>query len=133
MEFSAKQIAEILEGSVEGNEEVKVNTLSKIEEGTAGSLTFLANPKYKKFIYTTKASICIVNKDFVPEHEIGCTLVKVQDAYGAFAKLLEAYQQIREQKSGVSDKASIAKSAKIGENVSKDSTLSYSNVNSYSC
>ncbi len=94
MEFTAQQIAELLKGTVEGNPEAKVNKLSKIEEGDEGSLTFLANPKYTPYIYNTNASIVIVNKNFVAENKINSTLVRVEDAYSAFAQLLEAYNQI---------------------------------------
>ena len=84
MKFKAEQIAGILEGEVIGNADTEVSKLSKIEEGTEGSLTFLANPKYTQYIYTTKASITIVNNDFVPENDISTTLIKVDDAYKSF-------------------------------------------------
>ncbi|HOY49511.1 MAG TPA: LpxD N-terminal domain-containing protein, partial [Flavobacteriales bacterium] len=80
MEFTAQQIADLLQGRVEGDPEVRVNRLSKIEEGEPGSLTFLANPKYEEFIYSTKASLVIVNDSFVPDRAIGTNLVKVKDA-----------------------------------------------------
>jgi len=118
MEFSAGQIAQFLNGEVIGNPEVKVSGLSKIEHGEQGTLSFLANPKYTEFIYTTKASIVIVNATFIPEHEIAATLVKVEDAYGAFAKLLEIYDQYRKSSLvGISSLAFIHPTAKIGENV----------------
>ena len=110
MEFTAKQIAEILNGTVEGNPDVKVNNLSKIEEGKQATLSFLANPKYTNYIYTTKASIVIVNNDFVPEKEISTTLIRVEDAYQAFAKLLDTYNQIKLNKTGISEKAHISES-----------------------
>src|SRR5258705_6078697 len=81
MEFTAKQISELLRGTIEGNEQVKVNKLSKIEEGEPGSLSFLANPKYTSFIYNTRASLVIVNRDFVPEQTVSATLVRVDNAY----------------------------------------------------
>ena len=84
MKFTATQIAGILEGDIVGNPDVEVSKLSKIEEGVKGSLTFLANPKYKPFIYSTKASITIVNKDFVVEDTITSTLIMVDDAYKSF-------------------------------------------------
>ena len=93
MEFTARQISDLLHGKVEGNEDVKVGSLSKIEEGTPGSLSFLANPKYSSFIYSTKASVVIVNADFVPEQAVSATLVRVENAYQAFVKLLELYNQ----------------------------------------
>jgi len=115
MEFTTQKIAELLKGEVEGNQDVKLNKLSKIEEGEEGSLSFLANPKYKKFIYSTQASAVIVAKTFKPEKPINTTLIKVDDPYTAFAQLLEFYNQIKLNKTGVSKMASIADSAKIGK------------------
>ena len=89
MKFTAKQIADILEGDIVGNPDVEVSKLSKIEEGELGSLTFLSNPKYNQYIYDTNASIAIVNKSFEPEKEISTTLIKVENAYKSFSKLLE--------------------------------------------
>jgi len=117
MEFSARQITDVLAGSVEGNPEVKISRLAKIEDAEAGSLSFLANPKYTPFIYTTRASIVIVNEDFVPEHPVNATLIRVKDAYSAFARLLELYNQIKNEKKGVSSLAFISPSAKIGQDV----------------
>lgn len=118
MEFSAKQIAELLGGQVVGDENVKVHTLAKIEEASSGSLTFLANPKYTEFIYSTGASLAIVSKDFVPEKTLpaGLSLVRVEDAYQSFAKLLEVYNQIRNNKTGIEANSFIHQSARIGEN-----------------
>ena len=81
MKFTAKQIAGILNGSIEGNPDVEVHQLSKIEEGIEGSLTFLANKKYTPFIYETDASIVIVNQDLVLENKVQSTLIRVPDAY----------------------------------------------------
>tara|TARA_B110000967_G_scaffold169405_1_gene178846 strand:- start:155 stop:1177 length:1023 start_codon:yes stop_codon:yes gene_type:complete len=117
MKFTATQIAEILNGEVFGNADVEVHTLSKIEEAAQGSLTFLANPKYTPFIYTTQASITIVGQDFVPENTIETTLIKVKDAYGAFSKLLEYYNHIKNNKSGVESPIFIADSSTYGEGV----------------
>ena len=117
MEFSAKQIAEILKGTVEGDENAKVSTLSKIEEGKLGSLSFLANPQYTPYIYTTEATIVIVNQDFVAEKPISATLLRVENAYNSFATLLDFYNQYRNQKSGIDAKAIIAESATIGTDV----------------
>jgi len=117
MEFTAKQLAGILSGTIDGNPETKVHKLAKIEEGVPGSLTFLANPKYTHYIYSTEASIVIVSKDFIPEKEIDCTLIRVEDAYSAFATLLDAYNQIRQDKKGISEKASIAENSNIGKDV----------------
>ena len=96
MEFSAGQIAQFLNGEVFGNPDVTVSGLSKIEHGEKGTLSFLANPKYTEFLYTTDASIVIINNSFVPEHKVKATLVKVEDAYSAFARLLEIYDQYRQ-------------------------------------
>ncbi|MFD1162208.1 UDP-3-O-(3-hydroxymyristoyl)glucosamine N-acyltransferase [Hwangdonia seohaensis] len=117
MKFTAQQIADILEGEVVGNPDVEVSRLSKIEEGTEGSLTFLANPKYTSYIYSTKASIAIVNKVFDPEVEINATLIKVDDAYKSFSKLLEYYNQIKNVKTGIESPAFISDSARHGEDV----------------
>ncbi len=103
MVFTAGQIAGILEGELQGNPEVTVHKLAKIEEGEEGALTFLANPKYTSHIYTTKASITIVNKDFVPEHELVTNLIKVDDAYEAFSKILEFYNQVKNNKTGIEE------------------------------
>jgi UDP-3-O-[3-hydroxymyristoyl] glucosamine N-acyltransferase len=117
MKFTARQIADALKGTVEGNENISVSSLSKIEEGSPGTLSFLANPKYAAYIYQTKASIVIVNDDFKAEKEIAATLVRVKDAYSAFAELLEMYQQSKGKPSGVSERADIAPSARIGKNI----------------
>lgn len=119
MKFSAEQIAAMLGGLVEGDAQVSVNSLSKIEEGKPGTLTFLANPKYAAFIYETQASIAIVSKDFVAEKAVpsSLTLIRVDDAYGSFAKLLEAYNGLRKPKPGIHSTAVISESATVGENV----------------
>ncbi|MCD4773238.1 MAG: UDP-3-O-(3-hydroxymyristoyl)glucosamine N-acyltransferase [Bacteroidales bacterium] len=117
MKFSAKQIAEVLNGKIEGNPDITVNSLSKIEEGKIGTLSFLANPKYNQYIYKTNASIVIVNSDFIPEKEITTTLIKVENAYSAFASLLEMYNEVKLNKSGVSDQAFISASAQTGKDI----------------
>ncbi|MFA5298049.1 MAG: UDP-3-O-(3-hydroxymyristoyl)glucosamine N-acyltransferase [Lutibacter sp.] len=117
MKFTATQIAEILEGEVFGNENIKVFKLSKIEEGEEGSITFLSNPKYTHYLYTTKASIVIVNMDFVPEKEIETTLIKVNDAYHAFSTLLEFYDRVKSDKSGIEKPSFIHESAVMGTNL----------------
>jgi len=114
MKFTAKQISDILEGEVEGNPEEEVFKLSKIEEGEKGSLTFLSNPKYTSFLYTTDASIAIVNKSFIPEKEISTTLIKVNDSYKAFSTLLEYYNQVKLNKAGIEKPHFISESAIIG-------------------
>lgn len=117
MKFTAAQIAVILEGEVEGNSEIEVSKLSKIEEGGPESLSFLANPKYTQFIYTTKASIVIVNKIFKAEKKINSTLIRVEDAYKSFSKLLEYYNQVKMNKTGIESPVFISKSAIYGENI----------------
>jgi UDP-3-O-[3-hydroxymyristoyl] glucosamine N-acyltransferase len=115
MKFTAAQIAGILEGEVIGNPDALVFKLAKIEEGTEGSLTFLANPKYVNFIYTTQATITIVNNDFVPENELATTLIKVEDAYQSFSKLLEYYNQVKLMKSGIEQPSVISENVTYGE------------------
>jgi len=116
MKFTAQQIADILEGEVVGNPDEEVFKLSKIEEGKKGSLTFLSNPKYNSFLYTTNASIAIVNKTFLLEKEIGTTLIKVENAYKSFSKLLEFYNEVKNNKTGREAPLFIADSSKIGDN-----------------
>src|SRR5690606_6322730 len=116
MEFSALEIASILEGKVEGNPEVKVSTLSKIEEGKAGSISFLSNLKYEPFLYSTEASIVIVSEGFSPEREIKPTLIVVEDAYKSFIKLLTYANHLKNKKSGIEKNAQIHETANIGEN-----------------
>lgn len=117
MQFSAKQIAGILGGEIEGNAEVMVSTLSKIEEGKPGSISFLANPAYTQYIYGTDASLVIVNKDFAPTAPVKATLIRVESAAAAFAKLLEMYNQVKLNKTGISKQAYISEQAKVGENI----------------
>jgi len=117
MKFTAQQIAGILEGDIVGNPDVEVSKLSKIEEGTEGSLTFLANPKYQSYIYSTKASITIVNKTFVPENNLETTLIKVEDAYKSFSKLLEYYNMVKLNKQGIENPSFISDSATYGSQI----------------
>lgn len=117
MEFTAKQIASFLNGEIEGDPEVKVGSVSKIEEGREGSISFLANPKYEKYIYETASSIVLINRSFKPEKKIHTTLIKVDNAYDAFAKLLDFYQQSVPKKEGTNSLASIHPTASIGEHV----------------
>ena len=116
MKFTAQQIADILEGEVVGNPDEEVSKLSKIEEGVKGSLTFLSNPKYNPYLYTTNASIAIVNESFQPEKEISTTLIKVENAYKSFSKLLEFYNEVKNNKTGREEPHSLSDSAVIGEN-----------------
>ncbi|MFV8335504.1 UDP-3-O-(3-hydroxymyristoyl)glucosamine N-acyltransferase [Flavobacterium sp. RSP29] len=117
MKFTAEQIAGILEGEVVGNPMAEVFRLSKIEDGTDGSLTFLSNPKYLNYIYSTKASVTIVNDTFVPESPLTTTLIKVEDAYVAFSKLLEFYNQVKLNKSGIEQPSFLSQSVKYGDNL----------------
>ncbi|WP_010229427.1 UDP-3-O-(3-hydroxymyristoyl)glucosamine N-acyltransferase [Gillisia marina] len=117
MKFTAAQIAELLNGTVDGNPETEVDKLAKIEEGTQGSLTFLSNPKYTSFIYSTNASIAIVSDDFSIDQKIETTLIRVKDPYKAFSTLLEYYNQVKLNKVGVEQPNFIADSATYGENI----------------
>ena len=115
MEFSAQQIAGFLNGTIEGDPNVKVSNFSKIEEGKPGTLTFLANLKYAHHIYNTEASIVLVNNDFKPEQPIKATLVKVENAYAALAMLLNLVEQSKSKKKGVDSTAFIAASATVSD------------------
>ena len=117
MKFKASQIAEILEGTIVGNPDAEVSELAKIEEGKDGSLTFLSNPKYTSYIYSTKASITIVNDSFEADQTVSTTLIKVKDAYKAFSTLLEYYNQVKLRKSGIEQPSYISATAKYGEDV----------------
>jgi UDP-3-O-[3-hydroxymyristoyl] glucosamine N-acyltransferase len=117
MEFSAEQIAGILNGEIVGNPQVTVNALAKIEEGHSGALSFLSNPKYEEYIYKTASSVCIVNKTFEPSKSLPetLTLVKVEDAYACFAKLLEVYSQMNKKQPKIEHPSFISSTAIMGE------------------
>lgn len=117
MEFSAKAIAEFINGKIEGDENVIVTNVSKIEEGLPGTLSFLANPKYTNFIYSTKASIVIVDNNFVPEKKINSTLIRVEEPYAAFASLLELYSKFKNNKIGIDSLAFVDSSCDYGEDI----------------
>lgn len=117
MQFSALQLATMLDGKLEGNPDVKVSNIAKIEEAGEGMLSFIANPKYEEFIYTTNASILIVNESLVIERPIKSTLIRVKDAYSSFALLLEQYRYLTGNKSGIQQPSYIPASVKMGENV----------------
>lgn len=117
MKFTANQIASILDGEIEGNPEVWVDKLSKIEEGEKGSLTFLSNPKYTSYIYSTLSSIAIVNKDFVADKDITPTLIRVDDAYMAFSKLLSYYDSIKTEKNGIESPSFLSESVTHGKDL----------------
>lgn len=114
MEFTAKQISDLLQGTIDGDPGTTVNKLAKIEEGIPGSLSFLGNPKYIEYVYTSKASIIIVGNDFVPDNPVSATLIRVADARGSFAKLLEMYNQVMRDKKGIETPSFIASSATVG-------------------
>jgi UDP-3-O-[3-hydroxymyristoyl] glucosamine N-acyltransferase len=117
MEFTAATIAGFLKGEIVGNPEIKVNTIAKIEEGHAGALSFLANPKYERYLYDTQSSVVLVNKSFVPSANVSATLIKVENAYEAFASLLRLVDQSRPRKKGIHPNATIEPTAKIGYDV----------------
>ncbi len=117
MVFSAKQIADYLKGEIVGDPNVTVSNFSKIEEGKTGTISFLANPKYTPYIYTTEADIVLVNSDFVPEKPIKATLVKVPNAYAALASLLEMVNSATPRKSGLEEMSFVSPTATLGEEV----------------
>lgn len=114
MKFTAQQIADLLNGNIEGNGNVEVRSVAKIEDGCHGDLCFLANEKYTPFIYSTNASVVIVNNSFTPDKNINATLIKVEDAYSSFSKLLQVYNKMKFNKIGLSDKADINTNTTIG-------------------
>lgn len=117
MEFRAKDIAGLLKGNVEGDGEVLINNVSKIEEGKPNTLAFLANPKYEHYIYTTQASVVLVNQDFVPARPVPCTLIRVASAYDAIAALLRMYEEVmRPKPTGIEQPSFIAEGVQLGEN-----------------
>lgn len=117
MEFTAGQIATILNGKIEGDENAFVNCFSKIEEGKPGSLSFLANPKYTHYIYETEASVVLINQDFVAQKKIKATLIRVEDAYKSIATLLDLYNKMTEKPSGIEKQSFVHKKAFVGNNV----------------
>jgi UDP-3-O-[3-hydroxymyristoyl] glucosamine N-acyltransferase len=116
MNLSAKEIAGIINGKIDGNSDIVIHNVSKIEDAAAGTLSFLANPKYEDYIYTTKASLVIVNEDFKPKNPVTATLIRVEKAYESFAKLLETFKKASE-KTGIEQPSFIDATATIGENV----------------
>ncbi len=116
MELTAKQIADFLKGTVEGNPDTKVQTFARIEEGKEGSRVFFANVKYESYIYNTKASIILLGRNFELKSQITNTIIRVEDPYTAIARLLDYYKKIKRGKPGIAKSAIVAKSAKIGKN-----------------
>ncbi len=117
MEFTAKDIASLLNGTVEGDGEVKLNDISKIDQGVPGTLSFLSNTAYTKYIYTTLASAVIVSREFTPDSPLACTLIRVEDPYTALAELLKLYHQLKPEKTGIEQPSFVSGSASLGENV----------------
>jgi len=118
MEFSAGQIAALLQGELHGDSQLKINNIAKIEDGAVGCISFLANPKYEPFIYTTKSSVVLVSKSFEPKSEIAATLIKVNDPYLSFTVLLEEYNRLTAiVKTGIEEPAFMGKGSIVGENV----------------
>ena len=117
MEFTAKQIADMINGRVEGNPDAIINTFAKIEEGREGAISFLSNPKYTPYIYETQSSVVLINEDVELTQPVSCTLIRVKNAYESVAKLLQLYASMMPQKTGIDPLAFVSKSAKIGENV----------------
>ena len=117
MNFTAQEVANIIDGTIEGDPHVKVNSVAKIEDGCIGNLCFLANEKYKDYLYTTDASVIIVDNSFNLSKKIKATLIKVDDAYSSFSQLLEVYNKMKFNKSGLSEKADISNKTIIGDDV----------------
>ena len=117
MEFTAKQIADMISGRIEGNPDAKINTFAKIEEGSEGAISFLSNPKYTPYLYETKSSVVLVNEDVELTQPVSCTLIRVKNAYESVAKLLQLYASMMPQKTGIDPLAFVSKSAQIGKNV----------------
>ena len=116
MKFTVQEIADLIDGTIEGDATTEILKLSKIEQGEPGSISFLGNPKYTHHIYSTQASAVIVGNDFVAEKAVPCTLIRVTNAYHGFAKMLEAYNEIKAKRAGISKFAAIADSAILGDN-----------------
>ena len=117
MEFTAKQIAGLIGGRIEGNENAAVHTFAKIEEGQEGAISFLSNPKYTHYLYETKSTIVLINDDVELEHPVSATLIRVSNAYEAVAKLLQFYESVKPKKSGIDSLAFVSPKATIGKDV----------------
>ena len=117
MEFTAKQIAELIQGRVEGDDNTAVSTFAKIEEGVPGAISFLSNPKYTHYIYDTKSSVVLINEDVELEKPVSATLIRVKNAYECVAKLLQFYESMKPAKKGIDSLAYISPKAQIGEDV----------------
>ena len=117
MEFTARQIAEMIDGRVDGNENAAVNSFAKIEEGREGAISFLSNPKYTHYLYDTRSTIVLVNEDLELERPVSATLIRVKNAYEAVARLLQLYDSMKPRKTGINPLASVSPSATIGKDV----------------
>lgn len=115
MEFTARQIADFVNGTVEGNAETKVTTFAKIEEGRSGAISFLSNPKYTHYLYDTQSSVVLVNNDLQLEHPVKATLIRVDNAYECVARLLQMYESMKPRKKGIHPQACIAETAHVGD------------------
>lgn len=116
MEFTAKQIAEFVNGRVEGNENATISTFAKIEEGKEGAISFLSNPKYTHYIYDTKSTIVLIGDDVELERPVSATLIRVKNAYESVARLLQLYESMKPKKQGIDPLAFISPTAKVGDN-----------------
>lgn len=117
MKFTAKQIAELIQGRVEGDENTAISTFAKIEEGVPGAISFLSNPKYTHYIYETRSSVVLINEDVELEKPVGATLIRVKNAYESVARLLQIYDSMKPAKKGIDPLASISPKATVGEDV----------------
>ena len=117
MEFTAKQIADMIGGRVEGNENAAINAFAKIEEGKPGAISFLSNPKYTHFIYDTQSSVVLINEDVELEKPVAATLIRVKDAYESVAKLMQLYESMKPRKTGIEPQAYVSEKATVGKDV----------------
>ena len=117
MEFTAQQIAQFVQGHVEGDENAKVNTFAKIEEGKEGAISFLSNPKYTHYVYDTKSSVVLIDENVKLEKEVSTTLIRVKNAYECVAKLLQMYESMKPKKTGIDSLAFVSPKAKVADNV----------------
>ena len=117
MEFTAKQIADMIGGHVEGNEQATVNTFAKIEEGKPGAISFLSNPKYTHYLYDTQSSVVLINEDVELEKPVAATLIRVKNAYESVAKLLQLYESMKPRKTGIEPQAYVSEKATLGKDV----------------
>ena len=115
MEFTAKQIADMIGGRVEGNENAAINCFAKIEEGKPGAISFLSNPKYTHYLYDTQSSVVLINEDVELEKPVAATLIRVKNAYESVAKLLQLYESMKPRKTGIEPQAYISEKATIGK------------------